>query len=244
MRLPFLRLREPQADRPRGAAPIEEPTAIAAARTRARQRLAGALVLLVIGVVGFPILFETQPRPLPLNTPIVSSGTGAAAPAADPVPVPRPVGVAPPVLPPADAGVEAAVPVAAVVTPVPPKPESASPRLPAPAASAAPRAAVPAASALPRAAAPIAAAATSDAASAAKPARFVVQVGAFSEPNALRDVRQKVEKLGYKTYTQDIVVDGGKRTRVRVGPYESRDEAESAAAKLKRAGLGPAVLTL
>ena len=70
------------------------------------------------------------------------------------------------------------------------------------------------------------------------------QVGAFSDVNALREARQKVEKLGYKTYTQDVVVDGSKRTRVRVGPYDSRDEANAAAIKLKGAGLGPAVLAL
>ncbi len=40
------------------------------ARTRARRRLVGALVLLAIGVIGFPVLFETQPRPLPVDTPI------------------------------------------------------------------------------------------------------------------------------------------------------------------------------
>ncbi|NLZ41298.1 MAG: SPOR domain-containing protein, partial [Comamonadaceae bacterium] len=41
------------------------------ARLRARRRLVGALVLLVAGVVGLPLLFDTQPRPLPVDTPIV-----------------------------------------------------------------------------------------------------------------------------------------------------------------------------
>ena len=39
-------------------------------RTRARQRLIGAVVLLAIGIVGFPLVFETQPRPIPVDIPI------------------------------------------------------------------------------------------------------------------------------------------------------------------------------
>ena len=39
--------------------------AIQQARVRARQRLIGAAVLVVIGIVGFPLVFETQPRPIP-----------------------------------------------------------------------------------------------------------------------------------------------------------------------------------
>ncbi|OYU78977.1 MAG: sporulation protein, partial [Burkholderiales bacterium PBB5] len=46
------------------------PDAVAAARTRARRRLIGATVLLGIGVIGFPLLFETQPRPIAVNIPI------------------------------------------------------------------------------------------------------------------------------------------------------------------------------
>ena len=51
------------------AAPVE-PDAVAAARSRARRRLIGASVLLGVGVIGFPLLFETQPRPVPVNIPI------------------------------------------------------------------------------------------------------------------------------------------------------------------------------
>jgi DedD protein len=74
--------------------------------------------------------------------------------------------------------------------------------------------------------------------------RFVVQVGAFADANAARDVRQRVEKLGLKTYTQSIDTPGGKRIRVRVGPFAARDEAERVVARIKSAGLNPAVLTL
>ncbi|MEP6874862.1 MAG: SPOR domain-containing protein, partial [Burkholderiales bacterium] len=53
-----------QTDSPRGAAPgtTDASDAVQQARTRARQRLIGAAVLLGIGIVGFPLVFETQPR--------------------------------------------------------------------------------------------------------------------------------------------------------------------------------------
>ena len=82
------------------------------------------------------------------------------------------------------------------------------------------------------------------ASSVAKTGRFVVQAGAYTDPGSLRDARQKVEKLGLKTYTQVIESDAGKRTRVRVGPFETRQEAEAVAARVKAAGLQVSVLTL
>jgi DedD protein len=44
--------------------------AVQQARTRARRRLIGAVVLLGIGVIGFPLVFETRPRPVPIDIPI------------------------------------------------------------------------------------------------------------------------------------------------------------------------------
>jgi DedD protein len=67
---------------------------------------------------------------------------------------------------------------------------------------------------------------------AAAEGRFVVQVGAYSDAATLRETRAKVERLGLKTYTQVIEGDAGKRTRVRVGPFATRDEAQAAAARL------------
>lgn len=76
------------------------------------------------------------------------------------------------------------------------------------------------------------------------PGRFVVQVGAFADAGMAREARAKVDKLGLRTYTQAVDTDNGKRVRVRLGPFASRDEAERAAAKVKAAGLPAAVLTL
>ena len=61
---------------------------------------------------------------------------------------------------------------------------------------------------------------------------------------AARETRSKVEKLGLKTYTQVVETASGSRTRVRVGPFASRDEADRALAKAREAGISAVVLTL
>lgn len=43
---------------------------VEAMRRRARHRLIGATVLVVLGVIGFPMLFDTQPRPVAVDIPI------------------------------------------------------------------------------------------------------------------------------------------------------------------------------
>lgn len=68
-------------------------------------------------------------------------------------------------------------------------------------------------------------------------ARFVVQIGAFSQDDKVREVRQQAERGGLKTHTQVVDTPQGKRTRVRLGPYASRAEAEQALVKLKLVGL-------
>ena len=72
----------------------------------------------------------------------------------------------------------------------------------------------------------------------------MVQVGAYTDTATLREVRAKVEKLGLKTYTQAVDTDAGQRTRVRVGPFDTRQEADKASARLKAAGLPGNVLVL
>ncbi|MDO5625531.1 MAG: SPOR domain-containing protein [Pseudomonadota bacterium] len=81
-------------------------------------------------------------------------------------------------------------------------------------------------------------------AGAAQQGRFIVQVGAFADESAVRDARQRAERAGVKTYTQVVQTAAGPRTRVRVGPFGTRAEAEKAAAALKKAGLGGVILSL
>jgi DedD protein len=74
--------------------------------------------------------------------------------------------------------------------------------------------------------------------------RYVVQVGAFSDVIKAREARIKLESAGLKTYTQVVTPKEGKRIRVRVGPFESKAEADKAAAKVKKLDLPAAILEL
>lgn len=53
-------------------------------RRSARHRLIGSAVLVVIAVVGFPLLFETEPRPVPVNAPVTIPDRNHVAPLAPP----------------------------------------------------------------------------------------------------------------------------------------------------------------
>ena len=72
----------------------------------------------------------------------------------------------------------------------------------------------------------------------------MVQVGAFSDEAKVYEARTKLEKSVLKTYTQVVQTSAGKRTRVRVGPFTSRAQADKAAAKIKKLALPASVLTL
>ncbi len=251
----LLSLFKRRADAGSNTAGSGEPAeAVQQARTRARQRLIGAAVLVVIGVIGFPLVFETQPRPIPVDIPIDIPRKDGAPPLV--LPNARPVAAAPVANPPtvvaaprddvitetrseagrevvASAPASAAIP-AQEVAAAKPAPKPAVPPVKKPAAASAPPAEAARAKAL------------LDGAPAAKAdnARFVVQVGAFSEAEAARETRLKVEKLGLKTYTQIAQTAAGSRIRVRVGPFATREDADKAMAKARAGGVTAVVLTL
>lgn len=57
---------------------------VEAMRKRARQRLIGAAVLVLVGVIGFPLVFDTQPRPIAVDIPIDIPDRVKAKPLASP----------------------------------------------------------------------------------------------------------------------------------------------------------------
>jgi len=65
--------------------------AVQQARTRARRRLIGAVILLGIGIIGFPLVFETRPRPIPIDIPIEIPRKDNAPPLAMPPARSRPI---------------------------------------------------------------------------------------------------------------------------------------------------------
>lgn len=72
---------------------------------------------------------------------------------------------------------------------------------------------------------------------AAPPRAFVVQVGAFSDAAKAASFGSDLKGKGFSAYTEQ----SGSVTRVRVGPFASRDEAERAAARLEALGFSGVV---
>ena len=262
-------------------------------RRRARHRLIGAAVLVLAGVLGFPLLFDTQPRPIPVDIPIAipdknkapalalptppvtvssaaDSGIGpdeevvpSSSPRTEtralaPKPVAEPRKEAPKAEPKAEAKPEHKdKPEARAERKPEPKPEP-KPELKPETRAVAKAEAKPepkpevksdgkAAEDAARARALLegkSAAETPHAPAAADSARFIVQVGAFSDAAKARDARLKLEKAGLKTYTQVVETGDGKRIRVRVGPFAGKAEADKAASRIKSLDRPASILTL
>jgi DedD protein len=234
------------------------PMSVEVMRKRAKYRLIGAAVLVLVGVVGFPMLFDKQPRPIAVDTPIEIPDKNKAKPLTIPAPVAQGS-----VTPDADtppATLKPAMPVAEKDI-IDEKEELA----PATVAQAAPKIIAkpelkPVAKAVetPVEKAPkqviksdegakaqaLLESKTVDKKADATEGRFIVQIGAFADVVKAREARLKLEHAGLKTYTQVVETKDGRRIRVRVGPYAGKDEAEKAALKIKKLDLPAAILTL
>lgn len=230
------------------AAAMVQPESIEAMRRRAKYRLAGAAVLVLIGVIGFPILFDRQPRPIAVDTPIEIPDKNKMPVLNIPAPAALPAAVATGVEPAASG---AALSASAVVPQQTASQAEAKTAVvfPTVAASvpqaAASKASEPSQKALEskRVEALLNGQVTNDPVAAAT-ARYVVQVGSFADAARAREVRLKLEQAGLKTYTQVANTKDGQRIRVRVGPFASRGQADKAAEKIKQLALPSAILSL
>lgn len=267
---------------------------VEAMRVRARHRLIGAAVLVLMGVVGFPLLFDTQPRPIPVDIQIDIPDKNKTA------PLQMPVAQTPPHA--ADVPVTSAVPVAppAISRVVPAKPQAAGDTKVSAAASLDPEEQLVSPEAVKsNAKSPVAKVASKPASkpepkpivkpeprlevktenkpepkpdakveaqvdakaddgaraksllegkdqakSGAEEHRYVIQVGAFADAAKAQEARMKLERAGLKTYTHVAETKEGPRTRVRVGPFGNRAEAEKVASKVKTLSLPAAILAL
>jgi DedD protein len=204
-------------------APAAQPESVEVLRRRAKNRLIGSAILVLIGVIGFPLLVDQQPRPVAVELPIEIPDKNKVLPlAAPPAPAAAPAAIA-------DATPAPSAAASGVVTQAEPAPAEK------PAAKPESRPARP--EAKPEA----------KKVEAPKPAaesRYVVQVGSFAEETRAREARAKLERAGFKNYTQAVETKDGKRIRVRAGPYASKAEAERAAEKIKKLDLPASVLSL
>jgi DedD protein len=238
-------------------------------RRRARHRLIGSVVLVFVAVVAFPLLFDSQPRPVAVDTPILIPDRQATPPLVSGTAIAPIQAPAKPLLP------AASTPVPTLASLESGKEEVVAPAKPPVVAASEPAdkpAAAPAQVPASKASQPLASAKTAEAktetkdkpavksaddgqkakallegkgASADHAGKVVIQVGAFSDADKVREVRRKLEQAGLKTYTQNIEGKDGKRTtRIRVGPFESRAEADKAVARLRKLDLPAHLISL
>jgi DedD protein len=73
---------------------------------------------------------------------------------------------------------------------------------------------------------------------------FAVQVGAFRDEETLKQARAKLVAAGIAHYTERLGEGPDALTRLRAGPFPTREAAESARAKLQKASLDANVVTL
>jgi len=73
---------------------------------------------------------------------------------------------------------------------------------------------------------------------------FVVQLGVFSDADNAKQVIAKMQEARLAVYTENIPIKSGNATRVRIGPYTTRDKADAALAQVKLAGADGKIVPL
>ena len=68
---------------------------------------------------------------------------------------------------------------------------------------------------------------------------WAVTLDAFSDAKNVRQLQSRLSAAGVKSYTEPVKTSKGELTRVRAGPFASREAAEKARAKLEAMGLKP-----
>jgi DedD protein len=69
----------------------------------------------------------------------------------------------------------------------------------------------------------------------------VIVIGAFTNPENVKQLQGRISGAGVNTYTEVLDSPEGKKTRVRAGPFPNREAADKALEKLKRIGVSGVV---
>ena len=199
-------------------------------KKRARRRLVGAVFFVSLVALVLPMLMDHDPRPPVQDVEIRIPGQDEKpfAPAMVAVPVESaPAAEAAPKTPAVEAPAKMTVD----------RPQSE--KMPEKAPEKKPEPAKPAADEEARRAAAILAGKAPEPAAAG--GAHVVLIGAFANEANVVSLRKKLGELGIKTYTEPLDSPQGKKTRVRAGPFPSREAAEKALDKMKRIGVSGVV---
>jgi DedD protein len=183
-------------------------------KKRARRRLIGAIVLVVLAVAILPFVLDNEPQPV--NETISIQIPPKDAEPAKPV-VTEPVS---PVPPPATT--------ASVTEESAPTDTKAAPTEPPPAEKEPVKTLEPAQK-------------PAEKVEERKPASekgggFIVQLGSYSNPKNAKQAQDRLKKAGIKSYTETAQSGDSKITRVRAGPFASREQAEKVRDKVKTLG--------
>ncbi|AGX88610.1 SPOR domain-containing protein [Candidatus Symbiobacter mobilis] len=195
-------------------------------RRRARNRLLGAGILIAIGVVGLPLVFDKQPRPINVDVEIEIPDRDDAPPL-----------VLPPAeaFPPVDMEEEIVLPAASAVQPAQ-QPKRVVPMLSSSSRPVRGAAEQPVVARLEsaRAQALLDGAATPG---PMVPQRFVVQVGKDMTVESANELRKKLLRAGLSARIRPVGGKKSKLVRVQVGPFVTRQESQAAQRKVQALGL-------
>ncbi len=195
-------------------------------KRRGRRRLVGAIALVLAAVIVLPMVFDPAPRGSapPVNVRIPGEDDSAFVPKVTAKKAP-------------EKSIPAAQASAKALETAPGKAgEKVAPTAPdAPAEKAAPKIEIVVKKAAEKPApAPVVERAKAEAALAGE--QFIVPAGAYVDPSSVID-RLKAAKIPF--YTEPIATKAGTVTRVRAGPFASRDAADRVLQQLKDLGLKP-----
>lgn len=220
-------------------------------RRRARRRLIGAVALVLALVVVPPWIMDLEPKPVAtrLSVEIPSQDAAQLKPPARPAAADAATKPADSVKPPASAKSAAVAPTDNASRSLDSRTVAAlgAPKTAEPAAAEAAKASGDAPAAPPKPAAP----ASKPAEAAKKPAEapsvqaarapagegFVVPLGAFGNPENAKQLQARLAKEGIQTYAEPVRTAAGEQTRVRAGPYPSREAAEKVRGRVKEMGI-------
>jgi DedD protein len=76
---------------------------------------------------------------------------------------------------------------------------------------------------------------------AAKGSEYLVLIGAFSSDANVKTLKAKLAEQGIKVFTEPLDTPQGRKTRVRAGPFASREAADKALVKMQKIGVSGVV---
>ena len=196
-------------------------------KRRGRRRLVGAIALVLAAIIVLPMVFDSEPK-------------GSAPPVSVRIPGEEDTGFTPKITPKSPPLPEQKAPEKTVAKGIEKAPEKPAEAPPAQVEKPAPRMEIAVTKGSDKPAAAKAEDETKRAeaalAGATSGEQFVVPAGAYVDPAGVVE-KLKDAKIPY--YTEPIATKGGTVTRVRAGPFASRDAAEKVQQQLKGLGLKP-----